>query len=439
MNMMQSEITHRGIRQNQVEVTTDCWLGHTRLPIQGLDSKWDHPFINKKGNIFSGVGEFFDFREKPGESEAENDFDVFIKYYEKMGDRAFARFDGFWSFIAYNNDSQNFYIYTDFLAKKPLYYRCLKPDTYAVSSEIKPLMTLDDVTADELYFSTVAKWGYCMDNRTPYKEITKIPANTCMAIRLGRTPSFYQYMVPLAPKTKYNIRERIVKAVERRMISDIPVAILCSGGLDSTIILKIVQGITDNYHVFTVPNGTDAEFVPYLEIPPDKLTTLNLGTLDLIYNSLYWNESPVDLGSVLPQYALSCAIKKEGYNVVLSGDGADELFGGYGRARKYDSQYSDIFHELVFYHLPRLDKLMMANTIELRCPFLSRDIVEGAMAIVREQRTEKQFLKKLFPDLVPKEIRDRDKEPLKITELRKEDTLNYRLDLIDMFREENCI
>ncbi len=145
----------------------------------------------------------------------------------------------------------------------------------------------------------------------------------------------------------------------------------------------------------------------------------------------------MDLGSVLPQYALSCAIKREGYNVVLSGDGADELFGGYGRARIYDSQYSDIFHELVYYHLPRLDKLMMANTIELRCPFLSRDVIQGALSVNYKQRTEKQFLKKIFQDIVPRPILERKKEPLKIADLRGKDKMNYRLDLINLFRKEN--
>jgi asparagine synthase (glutamine-hydrolysing) len=291
---------------------------------------------------------------------------------------------------------------------------------------------LDKVTADELYFSSVAKWGYCNENRTPFKEICKIPANTCMSIEAGFTPTFYQYTEPLKPVVK-PFKEAIVKAVERRMISDIPVALLCSGGLDSTIILKLVQGMTDNYKVFTVPNGTDAEYICYLQIPDEKLVTLDLKEYDM-NQVLGWNEGPVDLGSVFPQYALSEAIWKEGYNVVLSGDGADELFGGYGRARKYDSQYSDIFHELVFYHLPRLDKLMMKNTIELRCPYLSRDVIQGALSVVRPQRTEKQYLKNLFMDIVPKEILERKKEPLKTDIIRDHESRNRQL-LIRTYRD----
>jgi asparagine synthase (glutamine-hydrolysing) len=258
-----------------------------------------------------------------------------------------------------------------------------------------------------------------------------------MSIEPGCTPSFYQYTEPLAPNPDINLRDAIVKAVKRRTISDIPIALLCSGGLDSTIVLNLVREHTEDYHVFTAPNGRDdidGAYIPYLSLDSEKLTHLDMDIPFSDEHILAINEGPVDLGSVWPQYALSCAVHKEGYNVVLSGDGADELFGGYGRARKYDSQYSDIFHELVFYHLPRLDKLMMANTIELRCPFLSRDVIEGAMAVNYKQRTEKQFLKKIFGDIVPGTILDRQKEALKIPALRG-DSLGRRLEMIQKFRD----
>lgn len=434
MKIMQDNSTHRGMRQTTMEMPNDIWFGHTRLPIQGLDSKWDQPIATAEGN-YMGVGEFFNFRELPGEKEAENDFDVFIRWYEKMGDRAWRLFDGFWSFVAYNRRLQEVFVYTDFLAKKPLYYTTVYPDVFAISSGIIPLRKIrEKVSADELYFSAVAKWGYCPENRTPFKEIQKIPANTCCSVKPGFTPSVYQYSEPLNPIPK-PFKQHIIKAVERRLISDIPVALLCSGGLDSTIIYKLVQQFTEDYHVFTVPNGTDAEYIDYLDIPSDKRTDLELRSDREDSRMMIWNESPVDLGSCHPQLALSDAIWKEGYNVVLSGDGADELFGGYGRARKYDSQYSDIFHELVFYHLPRLDKLMSANTIELRSPFLARPVIEGALSVVRAQRTEKQYLKNMFKDIVPEPILNRPKEPLKIPELRYE-PMKYRLELIEKFRKE---
>jgi asparagine synthetase B (glutamine-hydrolysing) len=124
-------------------------------------------------------------------------------------------------------------------------------------------------------------------------------------------------------------------------------------------------------------------------------------------------EEPVDLGSVVPQFQIGRAVQAAGFNVCLSGDGADELFGGYRRAKEYDSQYSDIFSELVHYHNPRIDKCMMASTVELRSPFLAPKVIQAAMFLPYEDRTSKQALKRAFDDIVPEEILAREKHPLK--------------------------
>jgi hypothetical protein len=113
-----------------------------------------------------------------------------------------------------------------------------------------------------------------------------------------------------------------------------------------------------------------------------------------------WNESPIDLGSVIPQFHLFEAVKKfSGYRFVLSGDGADELFGGYKRIHEFDSQKSDIFDELSYYHLPRLDKMSMAHTLELRSPFLNLDIVRFALHLPLQWRKDKQILKRAEPQM----------------------------------------
>jgi asparagine synthase (glutamine-hydrolysing) len=151
----------------------------------------------------------------------------------------------------------------------------------------------------------------------------------------------------------------------------------------------------------------------------------------LIYT--LWNETPVDLGSVIPQYHLFEAVKKEsGYRIVLSGDGSDELFGGYSRIHEYDSQQSDVFEELPYYHLPRLDKMSMAHTLELRSPFLNLDIVRFALHLPLEWRTDKKILKDTFGPMLPDSVVNRKKEALKNPEI-KEDKLKYRQKAVDLF------
>jgi asparagine synthase (glutamine-hydrolysing) len=116
----------------------------------------------------------------------------------------------------------------------------------------------------------------------------------------------------------------------------------------------------------------------------------------------------------------------------LSGDGADELFGGYSRIHEYDSQFSDVFDELRFYHLPRLDKLSMAHTLELRNPFLNLDLVRFALHLPKEWRTDKKILKDTFGPLLPEEIVNRPKEALKNPKI-KENKLKYRQQAVDLF------
>jgi asparagine synthetase B (glutamine-hydrolysing) len=141
-------------------------------------------------------------------------------------------------------------------------------------------------------------------------------------------------------------------------------------------------------------------------------------------------QSPSDAGSLLPQYALGAAVKEKGYHVTLSGDGADELFGGYRRAKEYDSQSSDVFVELPYWHLPRLDRVMMKHTVEHRTPFLAPEIVKYALGLSWSRRTEKEELKRIARGIVPQGVIDQPKKPLKSAGFNQ----NHRINLSNVWR-----
>jgi asparagine synthase (glutamine-hydrolysing) len=234
-------------------------------------------------------------------------------------------------------------------------------------------------------------------------------------------------------------------STKNRLLSlDYPISILLSGGLDSSIIGGMLLKLGADVSWYTINNGPDNEYVRECE----NYWGIKVNQLDYTMNAedpafsenlkeIYfkWNESPVDMGSVIPQYLLFDAIKK-GTNtrIVLSGDGADEMFGGYRRIDEYDSQGSDIFHELTHYHLPRLDKMSMAHTLELRNPFLNLELVQFAQQLPFELRKHKTVLKKAFKGLVPDSVIDRKKHPLKNERIVK-DPLQYRIDAINYFTD----
>jgi asparagine synthase (glutamine-hydrolysing) len=229
---------------------------------------------------------------------------------------------------------------------------------------------------------------------------------------------------------------KMFESVKNRLISkNYPISLLISGGLDSSIIAAILESTESDVTWYSIENG-ESEFVKILSNKFNKKVNFLQYEMDENSNQeIYqiWNETPIDLGSVIPQYHLFKAIRENSnHRIVLSGDGADELFGGYKRIHEYDSQGSDIFDELSFYHLPRLDKMSMAHTLELRNPFLNLEIVNFALHLPLEWRKDKKILKDTFGPLLPDEIVNRKKAPLKNPGI-KEDKLAYRYKAIDLF------
>ena len=233
------------------------------------------------------------------------------------------------------------------------------------------------------------------------------------------------------------------RSVKSRLLSkNYPTSLLLSGGLDSSIIAGLLLKLGADVDFYSISNGEDEKYVQdcesYWEVESKRLDyNIDLESEEarnqLIEIYSKWNESPIDMGSVVPQYHLFDAIKKGSpTRIVISGDGADELFGGYSRINQYDSQKSDVFHELTYYHLPRLDKLSMAHTLELRSPFLNHDVIRFALSLPFEERKNKKILKDTFKGLIPDSIIERSKLALKNNKI-VEDQMSYRMEIVDLY------
>lgn len=437
-----NSISHRGIESKVIE-DREWYLCHHRLPIQTLDGdEWSQPISIGYDKYLLFNGEIFNYPEGYS-SDIEYLKDIFkdvdierSSWFSSLYSSRMNLWDGFWAIVIYDSSSERVLCFTDPLGKKQLYYN----EEGEICSEIKGLINKDTGINYE-FISAVKKFGYNHNNQTAYNGTYRILPNNIYSWDL-RYPHFQDVVNDYNPDIKKKmlipdtyekrmewIREELFESTRRRLLSkNYPISVLLSGGLDSTIITSILHHMGAKVNYFTIENGEDDFYVRecenYFGINVRRLKyslnledPLNSEIMKEIYRK--WNESPIDLGSVVPQYWLFDAVKKQtGFRIVISGDGADELFGGYKRINQYDSQMSDIFTELTYYHLPRLDKMSMAHTLELRNPFLSLDILRFAISLPIEERTNKKILKDAFSGMIPQSVIERSKFALKNDQIR---------------------
>ena len=450
-------ISHRGIEHSIVN-DQNLYLVHHRLPIQTVDGdSWSQPIQIGENRWLLFNGEIFNYSGGFDSDTAylQNLFSSFnfsgLDMLQAIYEPHIVSWDGFWAIVMVDTKEKEIYAFTDPLGKKVLY----KNDLGEICSEIKGLFEKDNEPApDPSFFSGVVKWGYLTTDQTPYEGIKKLQPNRFYKWNLYNpskievSDPYYNFYSFDAGLETYEDRmdwlwNKLENSVESRLISkNYPTSLLLSGGLDSAIIAGLLLKLGADVQFYSISNGEDEQYVKAceeywgvksirldydvdLESEEGKNKTLE------IYQK--WNESPIDMGSVLPQYHLFDAIKKGSKTrIVISGDGADELFGGYRRINEYDSQDSDIFHELTSYHLPRLDKLSMAHTLELRSPFLNHDIVRFALTLPFEERKNKKILKDTFKGLVPDAVIERKKLALK-NQMIVEDQISYRKKIKDLY------
>lgn len=408
------DISYRGLKPFKgYREFGDIQMAHYSLPFVNLDPNVAiQPY---KNSVF--VGEIFNYKEL-GDYQTDMHCAWHTFWETRGGLKEFNKFDGFFTFVTILGD--HLFGVTDHLGIKPLYYRT---DMEAMASEPDVLLQLGPVTRNELFHSNVLKWGYDPTGGGPWNEIKQLPPGSYIV--KGEVFQYWDW--DQVPETT-NLYNDLLRATELRLGGQRDIAILLSGGLDSTIVHNLItKHLGREVTAIHIDNGEEdfAHLVNpnAVQVKLDKVFMASITEAQAV--SIH--QTPVDLGSVIPQIAMARKLKELGFHAVLTGDGADELFGGYRRAKEYDSQASDIWCELPYYHLPKLDRTMMRSTVELRSPFLAPSILKHAFATPYEMRNgEKKVLKETFKDIVPQEILDRDKLPLKTDAIRK-DPMKQRL------------
>ena len=428
---MSDKLRHRGPDWSGIYTGEKAILAHERLSIVDPQSG-GQPLKSKDGKIILTVnGEIYNhlaIREQlKGEYEFQtgSDCEVILALYRKKGIHFLEDLNGIFAFVLYDEEKDEYLVARDPIGVIPLYIGTDNAGHIMVASELKALegyaVHYEPFLPGHYYYSKEKKqvrW-YVRD----WMEYDAVKDN---------------------PVDISDLKRSLEAAVQRQLMSDVPYGVLLSGGLDSSIISAIAK----KYAAKRIENDskTDAwwpqlhSFAVGLKGAPDlkaaKKVADYIGTvhheinytvqegLDAIRNVIYYIET-YDVTTVrasTPMYLLARVIKSMGIKMVLSGEGADEVFGGYLYFHKAPD--AKAFHEetvrkigkLYLYDCLRANKSLSAWGVEGRVPFLGKEFLDVAMRLNPEAKMspgkviEKKILREAFSDMLPDEVVWRQKE-----------------------------
>ncbi|MDP4186730.1 MAG: asparagine synthase B [Bacteroidota bacterium] len=372
-------------------------LSTGRQPIQGSDDAW----VMHNGEIFNHQA-IRDNQLAHHTFRTTCDSEVIVHLYEEYGYDFCNLLDGDFAFVVLDGDK--FMVARDPIGVKPLYYGKDAEGNLYFASEMKALA--DQCTQFEPFPP-----GYYYTGETGfvkyYNPVWENPNST-------KEPIDY-----------VKLREALVEATRKRLMSDVPLGVLLSGGLDSSIISAVTQrllkGSGQKLHSFSVGLGPDAPDMKFAREVADFIGTEHHDVYFSVeegikaIEKIIWHLETYDITTIrasTPMYFLSKAITDMGIKVVLSGEGSDEIFGGYlyfHNAPSDDEFQKECVRRVKLLSTAdclRADKSTMAHGLEVRVPFLDRHFIDVAMGIrpqdkrpdLAKGKPEKYVLRKAFDD-----------------------------------------
>lgn len=353
-------LRHRGPDERRVVLPEPgVGLAHARLKVIDLSDQAAQPMRNEDGSVWLVYnGEIYNFRELRHELEAagarfrsRSDTEVILRAYEAWGCEVFQRLDGMFAAAVWDARRRQIILARDRAGKKPLFYwtdgRCL-----VFGSEIKALLGHSHVPCevDETALPFLLTFGYPPAGTTACRQIRQLPPASTLCVRsddrqLQPRPYWDVSFAParrgVAPaEAAAEVRRLLGEAVQKRLVSDVPLGAFLSGGVDSTIIVGLMAAQVPQRMVRTFSIGFegDAAFdeTRYARLAAERFgtehTVFTVGPqpFALIERLVWHHDQPFGDSSALPTYLL-CQLAREHVTVALSGDGGDELFAGYRR------------------------------------------------------------------------------------------------------------
>ena len=428
---MSKKLRHRGPDWSGIYSGGTVILAHERLSIVDPESGGQPLFTSDRKQVLAVNGEIYNHkeirREYAGRYEFQtgSDCEVILALYRDKGIDFLEHLSGIFAFVLYDEERDEFLIARDPIGVIPLYIGYDSDGTVYVASELKALE--GQCERYEPFLPGHYYWSREPGMKRYYKR------------------DWFDYAaVQDNPSSVELIREALESAVKRQLMSDVPYGVLLSGGLDSSVI----SAIAEKYSEMRIEDDSKTKaywprlhsFAVGLKGAPDlakaRLVADHIGTVhheinytiqeghDAIRDVIYYIET-YDVTTVrasTPMYLLARVIKSMGIKMVLSGEGADEIFGGYlyfhkaPDARAFHEETVRKLSKLHLYDCLRANKSLSAWGVEGRVPFLDKEFLDVAMRtnpsakMCSGSTIEKKIVREAFESLLPSEVAWRQKE-----------------------------
>jgi asparagine synthase (glutamine-hydrolysing) len=559
IDSMIKSLKHRGPDGDGAHIFANCALGHVRLSTIDLVGGYQPMLFgnNHGGLVFNG--EIYGYQEikkslNNYNFKTKSDTEVILALYDKYGDRFVEKLPGAFSFALWDDKTQSLICARDRFGEKPFYYATGNNGEFIFASEIKAIIAsgLLEPIIDRESLAHYLKKLCVPANKTIYKNIHILPAAHFLIYKDNKI-EIEKYWD--APRVQENIsleeaKEKLFyllrESVKKQLVADIPVGAFLSGGIDSSTVVALAKEFNKNIETFSFAFKDSFNELPYAKLIADKYETKHtelfddeneVGNVLLKLHEIY--DEPFADSSAIPTYLISKLTQKH-TRVALTGDGGDEMFGGYGwyknlldfkpghgniiaentdkligkmisRAtgggtniftqKSFGHRYGRLYKDIVEAHdsqisyfsdaeisgiglpiptrelpswkisndindamrmdiqgympadiLKKIDRASMSCGLELRAPFLDKELSEFAISLpyqLKLNRTEQKIiLKEALGDRLPKEILEKKKKGFgapankwlnfkNIKEIKKEYLSNKSLEIGRIFNPED--
>jgi asparagine synthase (glutamine-hydrolysing) len=366
INRMNNVLVHRGPDQEGTYCCDDVSFGHRRLSIIDLSEHGRQPMFNEDGSICLVFnGEIYNFQQlkdeltRKGHTFSSNsDSEVIIHAYEEYGVGALHKLQGMFAFAIYDKKLKTVFLARDRVGIKPLYYYH-KNGKFVFASEIKAILE-DKSIGREINHQALYDYigfEFVPAPSTMFRNISKIPAGHYVVVKDGQVELKQYWDLSFQQERSWTtyggaveqLRELLDSSVQSHLVSDVPLGVFLSGGLDSsTLVAMMRRHISGSLKTFTIgyhdKSFSELEYASQVAEYFDtdhQVLMLDGINADYVEKTLYHLDEPMTDLSTVPLYLL-CKQAKEHVTVCLSGEGADESFAGYDRfkASKLDQYFS---------------------------------------------------------------------------------------------------